>query len=1032
MPRMPQLTFVPADPVPSAGSLLLWSTQPDIDAEELAEAAAELDLPRGEVGRLATVEVRDGRAHPRDAVARRLPLLPTVRRLAALPPGSDWPAWSRPSAAVLSWSHAAKLALELVAAGRVLPTFHPTDDPAQGRASSRVVAPSDPRPAMLAAAMPVGAHALRQVSGHLTAAEDLVRAFLDAVADACAREGRRPEIDARRRGPRRPWPQMWASALGGSDPTVEHLRLAAEDVAADIDDWAAPLAGHDRRTVAHLALRLDPPRADPSAEAPTEGASAEAPTEGASAEPPGTWDLTLCLRSTVDPEITIEAAEVWERGGGPLELGGRRIDDPAVTLARGLATAARLFPPLDAALSQPRPTRLELSAGQVADLLAEAVDALTAAGIGVELPSDLVGAGDRRLRLRARIGQATPSSPRVDGAAPLGLEGRTDLRYEVVLGDEVISPEEFARIVALRRPLVRWRGQWVRVDQDEVDRIDALAGDSTALNLTEALAAALAGRTEVAGLGTVETVADGAIAQLLERLRDADEPGDADIVGIDGELRAYQSRGVAWLQRLTSLGFGGVLADQMGLGKTLQAIALATSRAQDRPHLVVCPTSVVGTWEREIRRFAPDLPVVRHHGPERAVTPRGFRPGHVVVTSYALLRRDIGLLDRVEWDVVVFDEAQQIKNPTSKGAKAARALSSRTRVAMTGTPVENRLAELWSIIDVTNPGLLGSQRAFTERFAVPIERWHDQAAAARLRRLVAPFVLRRRKDDPEVEVDLPKKQELTVGCTLTREQAALYQAAVEDAFAGPGLGGSAFERRGRILALLTALKQICNHPAQYRREDGALAHRSGKLTRSTEILGELVDDGDRALVFTQFREMGDLLIRHLRDELGLKELPFLHGGVPLAQRDEMVRRFQEDEDAPPILLVSLRAGGTGLNLTRASHVLHYDRWWNPAVEDQATDRAHRIGQTRSVTVHTLVTAGTVEERIADLLERKRTLADAVVGTGETWITELDDDELHDLVSLSTADLDDDDDPAPIGDVAASSRPRLVPIPGGRS
>jgi SNF2 family DNA or RNA helicase len=348
---------------------------------------------------------------------------------------------------------------------------------------------------------------------------------------------------------------------------------------------------------------------------------------------------------------------------------------------------------------------------------------------------------------------------------------------------------------------------------------------------------------------------------------------------------------------------------------------------------------------------------------------------------------------------------------------------------MTGTPIENRLSELWSIVDVTNPGLLGTQRTFSERFAVPVERWHDEAAAARLRRLVAPFVLRRRKDDPEVSVDLPPKQEVTVACSLTREQAALYQAAVEDAFRGDGLGTTAFERRGRILALLTALKQICNHPAQYLRDGGSLTGRSGKLVRSTEIMSELTDAGERALVFTQYREMGELLAKHLTSTLKLPGVPFLHGGVPLVKRDEMVRRFQEDEDAPPILLVSLRAGGTGLNLTRASHVLHYDRWWNPAVEDQATDRAHRIGQTKAVTVHTLVTAGTLEDRIAELLDRKRALADAVVGTGETWITDLDDTELRDLVALSTDDLADDDDEPELEPVP--TRPTLVALPGGR-
>jgi superfamily II DNA or RNA helicase len=746
--------------------------------------------------------------------------------------------------------------------------------------------------------------------------------------------------------------------------------------------------------------------------------------------------LELGLSATDDPATGVDAAAVWAAAGGPIVVGGRTVGDPEAALATGLASAARLFAPLDRTLDERRPVSIHLDPGEVADLLGDGRAALAAAGVVVELPGDLADAGTRELRLRVRIGSTAPVPPRAATDDGLALASLTDLRYEVALGDDSLTSEEFHRIVDLKAPLVRWRGRWVRVDHGETDRIAALAGRTAALRLTEALAAALSGTYHTRDAGPVAAVADGDLLRLLDRLRGAEAPATARIVGIDGELRAYQERGVAWLQRLSELGMGGVLADEMGLGKTLQAIALLTGRAQDRPHLVVCPTSVVGNWEREIARFAPDVEVLRHHGTERAVTARRFRPGTVVVTSYALLRRDLGLLEDADWDVVVLDEAQQIKNPASKGARAARALTARTRIAMTGTPLENRLSELWAIIDVTNPGLLGSQRAFNERYAVPIERWHDQEAAARLRRLIAPFVLRRRKDDPEVAVDLPPKQELTVSCGLTREQAALYQATVEEAFGTDALGGTSFERRGRILALLTALKQICNHPRQYLRDGGTLGGRSGKLARATELLSELVDAGDRVLVFTQFREMGALLVEHLQDRLGLPEVPFLHGGLGLTARDEMVRRFQEDDDAPPVLLVSLRAGGTGLNLTRASHVLHFDRWWNPAVEDQATDRAHRIGQTRTVTVHRLVTTGTLEERIDELLTRKRALADAVVGSGEAWVTELDDEALRELVSLSTDHLDVSDDDEEIveerEDTAAPDRPRLVALPGGRA
>ena len=991
-----QLTFVPSELVPAGGGFAMWGT------DDVVAAAAELDLPAGDPGMLRTVSL-EGPPRPADVPARIVPALPVLRRLAAMPTAGDWPAWKRPSDSVLAWSTAAKLALETVVGGHLLPGFRPASQPGHGTAFWRAVPPRDGRLASLAEAFPLAGHALRLPDDDqaIVDAHRLIGAFLDAVADVCARQGRRPDLDPRRRGPRRPWAEMWGSALTSSDPTVAHLRVPPEEVAAQVDDWAAPLLGRDTRAVARLAVRLVPPPVG-------DGGSEALPARLSAAE--GTWRLELLLQSVTDPDVVVTAGEVWDRPAGSLELAERRVEDAQEILVRGLAEAARLYPPLDRALSEARPVEVDLALGDVATLLREGSEALTAAGFGVLVPPELREAETKRLRARIRIGATTGIDGRVTDAATVDLTSLTDFRYEIALGDETLSSDEFAEIVALKQPLVRWRGQWVRIDHDEADRLAELDGETGTVEITEALAAALSGQHEVDDLGWVETVASGDVAALIERLRGSERPDEATIVGIEGDLREYQKRGVAWLQALTGLGMGGVLADEMGLGKTLMAIALLTSRPDDRPSLVVCPTSVVGNWEREIARFAPGVPVIRHHGPERPNYRGAFSPGHVVITTYALLRRDIDLLEDIPWDVVIFDEAQQIKNRASKGARAARALDARARIAMTGTPIENRLSELWAIVDVTNPGLLGSQRVFNERFAAPIERWRDQEAAARLRRLVAPFVMRRLKSDPDVAVDLPPKNEITVHCSLTREQASLYQAAVDEAFRG-GLGTTTFERRGRILALLTALKQICNHPAQYLRDGGRLRGRSGKLARTTEILGEIVASGDRAIVFTQYREMGELLSQHLASELDLPTVPFLHGGVTLPNRDAMVAAFQEDDEAPPIMLVSLRAGGTGLNLTRATEVLHFDRWWNPAVEAQATDRAHRIGQTRAVNVHTLVTSGTVEDRIAELLERKKALADSVVGSGEAWITELDDDDLRDLVALSEDDVEDEDDAA---------------------
>jgi SNF2 family DNA or RNA helicase len=456
---------------------------------------------------------------------------------------------------------------------------------------------------------------------------------------------------------------------------------------------------------------------------------------------------------------------------------------------------------------------------------------------------------------------------------------------------------------------------------------------------------------------------------------------------------------------MSTLGLGACLADDMGLGKTVQLLAFLLWRLESapedaRPALLVAPTSVVGNWEREIERFAPDLVVARHYGSERArraaKIPR--TPGTLVVTTYGLLRRDAKLLAQVDWSAVVLDEAQNIKNAVSATARAACALRAAHRFALTGTPVENRLAELWSILEFANPGLLGPLETFRREYAVPIERFGKDDAAERLRRIVSPFLLRRVKSDPAIIQDLPPKNEMKVICTLTREQASLYKAVVDEEM-GRIESADGIERQGRVLALLTFLKQICNHPAHYLGEAGPLKGRAGKLARLTEMLEEALVAGDKALVFTQFREMGERLVAHLGESLET-EVAFLHGGTPKKNRDELVRRFQEETRGPRVFVLSVKAGGTGLNLTAASHVFHYDRWWNPAVEDQATDRAYRIGQKRAVQVHKLLCAGTVEEKVDRLLEHKRKLASKIVGAGEQWITELGDAELRELVSLS--------------------------------
>ncbi|MEV3936284.1 DEAD/DEAH box helicase [Glycomyces sp. NPDC049804] len=599
--------------------------------------------------------------------------------------------------------------------------------------------------------------------------------------------------------------------------------------------------------------------------------------------------------------------------------------------------------------------------------------------------------------------------------AELGLPPGDTVDAELYLGGELLEVEGVAMPVrpvlpaltriASRPDITESVAVWARianaVDDDKFDDLDRIAG--------ELPAEGHAVPHSEGHVWTAKALVGAFVESFTELLRSDSglnlrlitaqhsDPGD---VRVNADLRKYQSHGIAWLEAAAEGGAGVILADDMGLGKTLQSIGLLVRRAGNAPHLVVCPTSLVGNWQREITRFASQLTVHLHHGPARTKDRAPLTEADVVVTSYSIALRDIKLLRQIAFDTIVIDEAQAIKNHRSRTAGAVRDLTGRVRVALTGTPVENHLSELWSISEFVNPGLLGGQTDFKRRFADPIEIGRDPVSAATLRARIDPVVLRRMKED--VAADLPPKIEAVVACTMTDEQAGLYKEAIREAF-DEGLGDG-ITRRGRVLKLLTRLKQICNHPVQYVGEgDSAaagLAERSGKLDRVTEMLAEVVDEGDKTLIFTQYRQMGELLSRHLHAELGVAA-PFLHGGLDQPARDRLVEEFQTGE-GPAILLVSLRAGGTGLNLTGASHVVHYDRWWNPAVEDQATDRAHRIGQTRTVHVHKLVTAGSLEERVDELLQRKRAIADAVVGNGEDWLGDLDDSQLRKLIELDDA------------------------------
>jgi superfamily II DNA or RNA helicase len=713
---------------------------------------------------------------------------------------------------------------------------------------------------------------------------------------------------------------------------VAHLRDWADEVAAGVD------AG------VRLSLRVE-------------------------VEPDATrFRAVVQLHALDDPTRVADLAAVWS--GAAVGFGPRARIDALLALRR----AARFWDPLQQLLGQAAPDVLDLDDGDVTDMLDDGAARLAAAGIAVHWPRDL----RPDLSARAVAGRGSGPVPFAAAGDPLHLD------WELALRGDPLTAEEMGELAASHRPVVRLRDEWVLLDPTTRAR----AADRTLgpVSPVTALGAALTGQVDDRGT-PVPVVATGWLEELRERISTPPAPL-APPDGLAATLRDYQLRGLGWLDRMTSLGLGACLADDMGLGKTITLIALHLHRNAG-PTLVVCPASLLGNWEREITRFAPKVAVDRYHGSGREL------PDHdgFVLTTYATMRVDADTLAAHHWGLVVADEAQHVKNPASSTALALRRIPSAARVALTGTPVENNLVELWSILDWTTPGLLGPLPEFRARWADPISE--DRAVADRFARLIAPFLLRRRKSDPGIAPELPRKTETDHPVGLTREQAGLYEAVVADTMDRIARADG-MARRGLVLALLTALKQICDHPALYAKEpDPVLTGRSGKLELLDELLETILAEDGAALVFTQYVAMGRLLERHLRARG--TSVQFLHGGTPVPEREAMVERFQRGEAA--VFLLSLRAAGTGLNLTRADHVVHFDRWWNPAVEEQATDRAHRIGQTRPVQVHRLISEGTVEDRIAALLESKRTLADAVLAGGEAGLTELTDAELADLVAL---------------------------------
>jgi SNF2-related domain/SNF2 Helicase protein/Helicase conserved C-terminal domain len=894
-------------------------------------------------------------------------------------------------------AEAVKLALELLAHGRVFPGLVSRDGEWLSRWRAVTADPNDAeRVRLLSASMPPLVRAEFSPSAAASSPDAVVGDLLGAVVDACARrflvDGLLPRPGRRRSARSLSAVDAWLVALTDTDPVVRAERLALAALSEQLDEWRGAGEWYAAHRMFRTCFRLSAPEDLP-----------ETADEAS-------WRVEIMLQAKDDLSILVPAEDVWSSNGSGLHLPGHDIADPQERLLGGLGHALRVWPELEPALREPAPTGLDLSDEDAFNFVRNAAPALEQAGFGVLAPAWW----SQRLRLKL---QAEPMKEWEDGSGLFSLDGLCAYEWRVAVGEATLTVAELRELAALKMPLVMARGQWIVLRPEDVEAALAFfqgraeRGEAPAAEL---LRDGLGLASSLPDLPATEIDAGGWLKELLSSNHERKLAPVEVPASFDGQLRPYQERGLAWLSFLSALGLGACLADDMGLGKTVQLLALLLAERQDRangstkrrrkrlaPTLLICPMSVVGNWQREAERFAPDLRVHVHHGRDRLRGTKLTRVIHssdLVITTYALATRDCEELRALEWGRVTLDEAQNIKTIEAKQTRAIRSLPAGHRVALTGTPVENRLTELHSIMDFLNPGLLGSAAGFKRHYAKPIERWRDASATEQLRRTTSPFILRRLKTDKRIISDLPEKIEMRVDCHLTKEQATLYQAVVDEMLE-KAERAEGIERSGIILAALMKLKQACNHPAHLLKDRSDLEDRSGKLARLEEILAEALAEGDKALCFTQFTEFGQMLKPHLQERLG-REVLFLHGGTPKTARDEMVRQFQA-AGGPSLFLLSLKAGGTGLNLTAANHVIHFDRWWNPAVEDQATDRAFRIGQQKHVQVRKLMCVGTLEERIDVLIAQKKDLADRIVGSSsEAWITELDSAQLRDLVVLS--------------------------------
>ena len=907
-------------------------------------------------------------------------VVPVASVLPLLLSGGDEGKTARYGKSLAAWSVVALFTCELVARGSFVPGFQPVEKgTVKGVWRPELKDEDRKRLNELAAAMPPVIRAHLKPGTPTDSPLRIVRHFIDAAVQAFVSKVAwtvHPRLAGREHAPVRPAEEAWVLSLTGEKHTI----TANSPVVKELKTWLSgpPLAKNGSRCTTCFTVQ------EPGSE------------EFA-------WTVGFFLQSKDDPTLLVPAGEVWDgRSPSLARLTSTETGHPQERMLYDLGAAAKVYPPIRDALKTARPQGITVPPEQVYSFLTETAPLLRDLGCSVLLPAWWK---QGRQRPSIRMTLKGENAKKGGGKGSFSLDTILSFDWKIAIGEEELSQEEFAQLALRKIPLMKVRGRWVIFDPDDARRVIAAFKKEypdEEMTLSDALTLSLGGAGSE-GLDISSVTSEGELKEFFERLVSMKVPKAVPLPKtFTGTLRPYQENGIAWLSMLKETGMGACLADDMGLGKTVQVIAHLTRQVQEghgKKTLLVCPMSIIGNWMRELQRFAPSLRVYIHHGTKRCSSDRfaqALEEIDLAITSYQTVQRDEEILSSTEWDCVVLDEAQNIKNHMTKQSRAVRKLPAKSRIVLTGTPVENRLFELWSIMEFLNPGYLGSAASFQKRFSVPIERHHDTGRAEVLKNIVRPFLLRRVKTDRTIISDLPEKMISKEFCVLTKEQASLYEAAVKEMLERlDTLEGIA--RKGAVLITLMRLKQICDHPALFLNDGSDLALRSGKVDRLCEVLEEVLANNDRALIFTQYATFGEMLKPYL-EKVFSTEVLFLHGKTKREARDEMVQRFAEKK-GPKIFLLSLKAGGTGLNLTAANHVFHIDRWWNPAVEDQATDRAFRIGQSKNVEVHLMISAGTLEEKIDTVLEDKRALAGSIIGTGEDWITNLSTKELRDLLTL---------------------------------